>query len=235
LAESDQVSAEATALPRPLRIVVRVKNNRLFSAREALGLSQLHLGKASGVAYGTVNKYENGKGIPMRSTGHWNESALKIAKFLRMLPEDLFPEAVLALKQTRFEREVSEADSQRLAEVKTFLLEPPPTPETIAAQLELRDDVATALGKLKPRLAQILRWRFAIDGPELTLDQVGDNLGLSQERTRQLEARAIQMLRHNCDVNLDEHHFESVQRPGNWTDGNPRPSYYDWVARLCRK
>jgi RNA polymerase primary sigma factor len=42
----------------------------------------------------------------------------------------------------------------------------------------------------------MLRWRFGLDGePEHTLEQIGQKLGLSRERVRQLEARALEKLR----------------------------------------
>jgi len=51
------------------------------------------------------------------------------------------------------------------------------------------------LDKLGPREAQILKLRFGIDGNEpLTLKQIGDKLGLTRERARQLQQSALKQL-----------------------------------------
>jgi RNA polymerase primary sigma factor len=50
--------------------------------------------------------------------------------------------------------------------------------------------------RLPERERQILRWRFGLDGEgQHTLQEIGDRLGLSRERARQLEARALEQLR----------------------------------------
>jgi RNA polymerase primary sigma factor len=56
---------------------------------------------------------------------------------------------------------------------------------------------------LGERERQILRWRFGLDGKgEHTLQEIGRRLGLSRERARQLEARALAQLREGRDAPL---------------------------------
>jgi RNA polymerase primary sigma factor len=53
-----------------------------------------------------------------------------------------------------------------------------------------------ALAYLEPREQSVLRWRFGLDGsPEHTLQEIGERLGLSRERARQIEGRALAKLR----------------------------------------
>lgn len=52
------------------------------------------------------------------------------------------------------------------------------------------------LGELTPREAMILWWRFPLDGQKgLTLGQIGDAIGLSKERARQIQEIALGKLR----------------------------------------
>jgi RNA polymerase primary sigma factor len=57
-------------------------------------------------------------------------------------------------------------------------------------------DLARALDRLEPRMRHVLLRRFGLDGrPPQTLEQVGTDLGVTRERVRQLETRALRQLR----------------------------------------
>lgn len=52
------------------------------------------------------------------------------------------------------------------------------------------------MNRLPERDAQVLRWRFGLEGATpLTLAEVGAALGVSRERARQLEERALKRLK----------------------------------------
>jgi RNA polymerase sigma factor (sigma-70 family) len=60
----------------------------------------------------------------------------------------------------------------------------------------LADQARRGLSRLDDRERSILTWRFGLDGgEEHTLQEIGERLGLSRERARQLEARALAKLR----------------------------------------
>ncbi len=70
-------------------------------------------------------------------------------------------------------------------------------PADMAAQRLLRDDVAAVLADLKPREAEVLRLRYGLQGERVhTLKEVGEQMGVTRERVRQLEMRALRKLRH---------------------------------------
>jgi RNA polymerase sigma factor (sigma-70 family) len=66
-----------------------------------------------------------------------------------------------------------------------------------AAATLLPSAVAHMLGGLEPRERDVLRLRYGLDrGDPRTLEEVGDAFGLTRERIRQIEARALSKLRH---------------------------------------
>jgi len=57
-------------------------------------------------------------------------------------------------------------------------------------------ELAGALEQLNPRMQRVLTLRFGLDGePPQTLEEVGAQLGITRERVRQLETRALRELR----------------------------------------
>ena len=71
------------------------------------------------------------------------------------------------------------------------------SPEIEADQNELLERIDEVLASLSDREAQVIRLRFGIDdGYARTLDQIGRAFGVSRERIRQIEERALNKLRH---------------------------------------
>jgi RNA polymerase sigma factor (sigma-70 family) len=71
------------------------------------------------------------------------------------------------------------------------------SPFEAAAAALLSGEVAKALVALDDREREIIRLRFGLDrGEPRTLDEVGARFGLTRERIRQIEARAMSKLRH---------------------------------------
>ncbi len=72
-----------------------------------------------------------------------------------------------------------------------------PTPIQTAYGNMLREKVEEVLATLSPREARILRLRFGLDnGHTYTLEEVGQKFGLTRERIRQIEGKAMRRLRH---------------------------------------
>jgi RNA polymerase primary sigma factor len=71
------------------------------------------------------------------------------------------------------------------------------SPADAAIEEELTGYVNSCLKELSPREEYILRARFGLDnGKGRTLEDIGQELKLSRERVRQIEARALEKLRH---------------------------------------
>jgi RNA polymerase primary sigma factor len=72
-----------------------------------------------------------------------------------------------------------------------------PTPIQSANQSLLGEKIEEMLATLSPREARILRLRFGLlNGRSYTLEEVGQKFGLTRERIRQIEGKALRRLRH---------------------------------------
>jgi len=70
-------------------------------------------------------------------------------------------------------------------------------PETLATARRLAESVLAAVADLKPKEQQIIRMRFGFEGDEThTLQEIGEQFGVSRERIRQIESKVLDRLRH---------------------------------------
>ncbi|MBN1680661.1 MAG: sigma-70 family RNA polymerase sigma factor [Anaerolineae bacterium] len=78
-----------------------------------------------------------------------------------------------------------------------------PEPTEIVTHNLLREHLALVLGRLPEREAHILQLRYGLlDGETHTLEEVGREIGVTRERVRQLEAQALNRLRHSSAYQL---------------------------------
>jgi RNA polymerase primary sigma factor len=71
-------------------------------------------------------------------------------------------------------------------------------PDEETFEKALIETVHQSLLVLKPREARVLRMYFGLDGDEpMTLEEIGEVLGVTRERVRQIKDRALSKLRHN--------------------------------------
>lgn len=69
------------------------------------------------------------------------------------------------------------------------------SPDKVAALQLLRDDVRTIIESLSPREQKILEMRFGLnDGVAHTLEEVGQEFGVTRERIRQIESKALEKI-----------------------------------------
>ena len=92
------------------------------------------------------------------------------------------------------EAPVGEEEDSRLGD---FIQDVSASPTDQATQALLKDHIQEMLLTLSPREAKVLQYRFGLeDGKQRTLEEVGREFGVTRERIRQIEAKAIRKLRH---------------------------------------
>ena len=70
-------------------------------------------------------------------------------------------------------------------------------PVDAASRQLLKEQIRSALGVLSDREREVLQMRFGLsDGQDHTLEEVGRHFGVTRERIRQIEAKALRKLRH---------------------------------------
>lgn len=80
-------------------------------------------------------------------------------------------------------------------------------PHQVASRKLLKSHVGEVLNELSPREQKILKIRFGLeDGVTHTLEEVGKEFGVTRERIRQIEAKALDKIRHHQMINKLKHY-----------------------------
>ncbi len=110
-------------------------------------------------------------------------------------------EHIMKIKQDISSLDQSVRDDEEDSVLGDFIEdEDTPAPEETATQQLLREHVNRILTGLSEREQKILRMRFGLDdGKTHTLEEVGREFGVTRERIRQIEAKALTKLRKSTD------------------------------------
>ena len=101
-----------------------------------------------------------------------------------------FSSSILSMDKTINEEE--DVDMNEIVPDKKF-----PQPEEVIFQNDRRNSILKIFDSLDDREKEVIMMRFGFDDDESkTLEMIGEKLGLSHERVRQIEERALRKLRH---------------------------------------
>jgi RNA polymerase primary sigma factor len=124
-------------------------------------------------------------------------TSAELAEVMGLTPAEVEELAAMAPEMVSLDAEVAGRDSLRPRRLEEVLSDPDAvSPIDDMERARLADQARRGLSRLDDRERSILTWRFGLDGgDEHTLQEIGERLGLSRERARQLEARALAKLR----------------------------------------
>ncbi|MEE8469874.1 MAG: RNA polymerase sigma factor RpoD [Dehalococcoidia bacterium] len=119
----------------------------------------------------------------------------EIAMAMDMTPDKVREVIKISHTPVSLEMPIGEDGDSLLAD---FIEDRSTMPPTEAAFLNLlKDQVDEVLSTLTPRESRVLQLRFGLkDGRSRTLEEVGREFGVTRERIRQIEAKALRKLRH---------------------------------------
>lgn len=126
----------------------------------------------------------NGRPLDSALQRKLRRAAQKVRKIMRISQEPM-----------SLDMPIGQEDSSQLGDFIED--ETMPGPVDAASKQLLKEQIRNALGVLSDREREVLQMRFGlIDGQDHTLEEVGKHFGVTRERIRQIEAKALRKLRH---------------------------------------
>ena len=142
----------------------------------------------------TINKVKKTNSQLLHQNGR-DPSAEEIADVLNMPVEKVREILRVAQEPVSLETPIGEEEDSHLGD---FIPDDDAlAPADAASMLLLKEQLEEVLNTLTDREAMVLRLRFGLeDGHPRTLEEVGSTFGVTRERIRQIEAKALRKLRH---------------------------------------
>jgi len=174
---------------KDFRIKIAIRNNHMVERRQERGLSQPKMAEAIGVPLGVYRDFECLRRKAFNGcTGSIDPHAKAIADFFGVPLYEMFSDAVESVMKDTVEAVMSSGEVASMLES--------PDPEHLFALQEEAEQATAMLARLVPREQFIVERKNGLNGhKELTYDEIGDLMGVSRERIRQIEQKAYRNLR----------------------------------------
>jgi RNA polymerase primary sigma factor len=157
-----------------------------------------------------ISRAADCQGAMIRTPVHWNQLRRKLGRAIPGENGDsdalaelhgVSPDRLATMSQQfqclSLAAPLGEEDDRTLGDMLTA--DSADDPEGAMMEADLGEQLAEAVEELPEREAQILRLRFGLSAPRTyTLEEIGQLFGVSRERIRQLEARALKRMREIC-------------------------------------
>ena len=142
----------------------------------------------------TINKLSRIQRSLLQTLGR-EPTPIEVAEEMDIPVERVIEIMKVAQEPVSLETPIGEEDDSHLGDFITD--EDAESPEESASFVLLREHLDGILGTLTDREEKVLRLRFGLnDGRPRTLEEVGQEFGVTRERIRQIEAKALRKLRH---------------------------------------
>jgi RNA polymerase primary sigma factor len=142
----------------------------------------------------TINKFHRISRRLAQDLGREPEPE-EVAKEMGLEPEKGREILKIAQEPTSLQKKVGDDDDSALGDfIEDEMIQAPD--EAASAEL-LKEQMQEVLNSLTPREKKVLELRFGLaDGRSRTLEEVGQEFGVTRERIRQIEAKALRKLKH---------------------------------------
>jgi RNA polymerase primary sigma factor len=147
--------------------------------------------------------------LPLNQIGSLNKISKALAKFeqeneRKPSPEELSEKLDIPIEKIADTMKISgrhtsidapfvEGEDNSLLDV--LVNDDSPVADNTLMHESLRKEIDRALSTLTERESEIIKMFFGIGCQEMTLEEIGDNFGLTRERVRQIKEKAIRRLR----------------------------------------
>jgi RNA polymerase primary sigma factor len=149
---------------------------------EEIGLEMNLLSREEKLAY--EEAIATGEAVDPALERKVRRAASKVRRIMRVAQEPMSLEMPIGSEENSYLGDFIEDDSL-------------PGPVDAASRELLKEQMATILDSLSDRERKVLEMRFGLkDGQGRTLEEVGQEFGVTRERIRQIEAKALRKLRH---------------------------------------
>ena len=179
-----------------VRIEARIRNNRLWHVIHDVSSSVADFCRRYDFSRHSIDGLLNLTDSPRGVHGDWRPVCVRLSEHSGLSLDELFPAKLYELERTHAVAEVDDHLLSAKAAARLLMAESPSIDEQIDRK-EMLAALEAAVGSLTEVQATVIRLRYGLDGGDpLTLEQVGERIELTRERVRQIEAKALRMLRH---------------------------------------
>ena len=141
----------------------------------------------------TINRFNRTQRRMMQELGR-EPTPEEVAEALGIKPSKARKIVKVSQEPTSVATPVGDEDDSQLGD---FIEAPGLKPDEQATRELLKDHLDEVLDTLSPREKRVLQLRFGLeDGKQRTLEEVGREFGVTRERIRQIEAKAVRKLKH---------------------------------------